>query len=37
VGNSAVKRADYVTLSEPILKPLGYAFNAGGLPVECIV
>ena len=37
VGNSAVKRAQYVKLFEPILKPLGYAMDAGGLPVECIV
>ena len=37
VGNSAVKRAEYATLFEPTLKPLGYAFDAGGLPVECIV
>lgn len=37
VGNSAVKRAEYAKLLEPVLKPLGYAFDAGGLPVECIV
>ena len=37
VGNSAVKRAEYAKLFEPILKSSGYAFNANGLPVECIV
>jgi len=37
VGNSAVKRAEYAELLEPILKPLGYALDAAGLPVECIV
>lgn len=37
VGNSAVKRAEYAKRLAPVLDPLGYAFEAGGLPVECIV
>jgi hypothetical protein len=37
VGNSALKRAEYARLLQPVLKPLGYEFHAGGLPVECIV
>ena len=37
VGNSAVKRAEYARLFEPVLKPLGYAFEPNGIPVECIV
>ena len=37
VGNSAVKRAEYTQLLAPILEPCGYAFDAKGQPVECIV
>jgi hypothetical protein len=37
VGNSAIKRAGYLKRFEPVLKPLGYAFDPCGLPVECIV
>jgi len=37
VGNSAVKRAEYARLFAPALKPLGYAFESNGQPVECIV
>jgi hypothetical protein len=37
VGNSAVKRAEYAKRLAPVLDPLGYSFEAVGLPVECIV
>ena len=37
VGNSAIMRAGYLKRFEPVLKPLGYAFDPCGLPVECIV
>jgi hypothetical protein len=37
VGNSVVKRAGYVKILDPVLKSTGYSFNAGGIPVECIV
>ncbi len=37
VGNSAVKRAEYLKLLDGIIGPSGYGFSANGAPVECIV
>jgi len=37
VGNSDIKRAEYVKMMDGILAPSGYSFNANGAPVECIV
>ena len=37
VGNSAVKRTEYLKMLEGILAPTGYRFDSNGIPVECIV